>query len=143
MSCALLPDSMKQGKDAHMARRSRKDRNDSRVDAKARAKSSARATVSGIRGIGSGIIGTVLANQVRASAGKAGIAGVAAGLAFNILLKRSPVGAVLFGGAILARQAMKSGKEAQARRDAKKALEKGAMATPGDSTIASLHPAPV
>lgn len=77
-----------------------------------------------------GIAGTLLASQVRANAGKAGIAGIAAGLAFNVLLKRSPVGAMVLGGAFLARQAYKAGKAAQARRDAKKALEKGAIAVP-------------
>lgn len=98
------------------------------------------AAVSGIRGIGSGIIGTLLANQVRSSAGKAGLLGVAAGTAFNILLKRSPVGAVVFGGAILARQAYKSSKQAQAKRDAKKALEKGALAAPDEATVVRLSP---
>lgn len=90
------------------------------------------AAVSGIRGVGSGIIGTLLANQVRASTGKAGLVGVAAGFAFNMLLKRSPVGAVVFGGAILARQVYKSGKQAQAKRDAKKALANGATVPSAD-----------
>ncbi len=98
------------------------------------------AAASGIRGISSGIIGTLLANQVRASAGKAGLLGVAAGTAFNILLKRSPMGAVVFGGAILARQAFKSGKQAQARRDARKALEKGALAVPDEAAVVRLSP---
>lgn len=77
-----------------------------------------------------GIAGTLLASQVRANTGKAGLAGVAAGLAFNMLLKRSPMGAMVLGGAFLARQAYKAGKAAQAKRDAKKALERGAVAVP-------------
>jgi len=77
-----------------------------------------------------GIAGTLLASQMRANAGKAGIAGMATGLAFNMLLKRSPMGAMVLGGAFLARQAYRAGKAAQARRDAKKALEQGAIAVP-------------
>jgi hypothetical protein len=77
-----------------------------------------------------GFAGTLFASQVRASTGKAGIAGIAAGLAFNMLLKRSPMGAMVLGGAFLARQAYKAGKVAQAKRDAKKALEQGAVAIP-------------
>ena len=88
------------------------------------------ATASGLRGLTSGIVGTLLANQVRASAGKASIAGVAAGVAFNMMLKRSPVGALLFGGALIARQALKKSKATQARHDAGKALGKGALAAP-------------
>ncbi len=124
------------GKGLRVAKAQKKDRKVTRTQAKAGA------VVSGARGIGSGIIGTLLANQVRASAGKAGLLGVAAGTAFNILLKRSPMGAVVFGGAILARQAFKSGKEAQAKRDARKALEKGALAIPDEATAARLAPTP-
>lgn len=98
-------------------------------------------TVSGVRGLTSGIVGTLFANQVRASAGKAGIAGIAAGLAFNIMLKRTPVGAVLFGGALIAHQAYKKGKAAQATRDARKALEKGAPAAPEDPRPPAARPA--
>jgi hypothetical protein len=105
------------------------------------------AAVSGLRGVGSGIIGTLLANQVRSSAGKAGLLGMAAGTAFNILLKRSPMGAVVFGGAILARQAFRAGKDAQAKRDAGKALAKGAFATPpttpAEAKAAKIGVAPV
>ncbi|MET0364520.1 MAG: hypothetical protein ABW169_07680 [Sphingobium sp.] len=99
------------------------------------------ATVSGMRGLTSGIVGTIFANQVRASAGKAGLAGVAAGIAFNMMLKRTPVGAVLFGGALLAHQAYKKGKVAQTRRDARKALEKGAPAAPEEPAPVRLTPA--
>lgn len=99
------------------------------------------ATVSGMRGLSSGIVGTLFANQVRASAGKAGIAGVAAGIAFNMMLKRTPVGAVLFGGALLAHQAYKKGKDAQTKRDARKALEKGAPAAPEEPLAVTRTPA--
>jgi hypothetical protein len=37
---------------------------------------------------------------------------------------------MVLGGAFLARQAYRAGKAAQARRDAKKALEQGAAAVP-------------
>lgn len=83
-----------------------------------------------------GLAGTLMANQVRASTGKAGVAGIAAGLAFNVLLKRSPVGAMVLGGAFLARQAYQAGKAAQARKDAKKAFEKGAIIVPPESPSA-------
>ncbi|MFT3965559.1 MAG: hypothetical protein QM690_06725 [Sphingobium sp.] len=102
----------------------------------------AQAAVSGMRGLGSGIVGTLFANQVRASAGKAGLAGVAAGIAFNMMLKRTPAGAMLFGGALLAHQAYKKGKAAQARRDARKALEKGAPAPPEDPKPTRLQSVP-
>lgn len=77
-----------------------------------------------------GFAGTLLASQVRANSGKAGIAGMAAGLAFNMLLKRSPMGAMVLGAAFLARQVYRAGKAAQAERDAKKALELGALPAP-------------
>lgn len=92
------------------------------------------AAASGIRGLSTGIVGTLFANEVRASAGKAGLAGVAAGIAFNMMLKRTPVGAVLFGGALIAHRAYRAGKDAQARRDARRALAKGALATPAESS---------
>lgn len=87
----------------------------------------------GLRGLSTGVVGTLFAHEVRASAGKAGLAGVAAGVAFNMMLKRTPVGALLFGSALLAHRAYKSGKEAQAKRDARKAMAKGAQETPEDS----------
>lgn len=77
-----------------------------------------------------GFAGRLFANQVRASAGPAGIAGVAGGLAFNWLLRRSPMGAVALGAVMLGRQAYATRKSAQARRDAKLALQKGALAVP-------------
>jgi uncharacterized membrane protein YebE (DUF533 family) len=86
-----------------------------------------------------GFAQTLFANQVRASTGKAGIVGIAAGLAFNMLLRRSPVGAVLVGGAMIAYQAYQAGEAAKARRAAKSALEKGASQPQHD--VISVHPA--
>jgi hypothetical protein len=100
---------------------------------KQRDKTRGGAAVSGLRGLSTGIVGTLFANEVRASAGKAGLAGVAAGLAFNVMLKRSPVGAVLFGSALIAHRAYKAGKDAQAKRDARRALAKGAIVVPADA----------
>lgn len=105
---------------------------------KDRSTRSGRAAASGLRGLSTGIVGTLFANEVRASAGKAGLAGVAAGLAFNVMLKRSPVGAVLFGSALIAHRAYKAGKDAQARRDARRALAKGALVAPDEPG----HPRP-
>ncbi|MET0240964.1 MAG: hypothetical protein ABW184_13825 [Sphingobium sp.] len=75
-----------------------------------------------------GIAGTLLARQVGVTAGQAGLVGLVAGTAFNFLLRRSPVGAIALGGAMLAHKAYKSGQEAKAKRDAKLALEKGIAA---------------
>jgi hypothetical protein len=96
----------------------------------------ASAAASGLRGLSTGIVGTLFANEVRASAGKAGLAGVAAGLAFNVMLRRSPVGAVLLGSALIAHRAYRAGKDAQAKRDARRALAKGAIVIPADTALA-------
>jgi len=48
--------------------------------------------------------------------------GLLAITAFNLLLRRSPVGAAALGGAILANRAYRAGRRAQARRIAKKTL---------------------
>jgi hypothetical protein len=61
--------------------------------------------------------GTLLANQVRAATGKAGIGGVVGGVAFNMLLRRAPKSAMLLGGAFLAYQLYKAGQVARAERD--------------------------
>lgn len=74
-----------------------------------------------------GIARNIFTNRVRASAGKAGIAGVVAGFAFNMLLRRSPVGALALGAAILAHRAYKAGQTAQAERDARKARKMGQL----------------
>ena len=101
-----------------------------KADRTTRGAKAGQVTASGLRGLSTGIVGTLFANEVRASAGKAGLAGVAAGLAFNVMLKRTPVGAVLFGSALIAHRAYKAGKDAQAKRDAQRALAKGALAAP-------------
>jgi multisubunit Na+/H+ antiporter MnhG subunit len=104
------------------------------------------AKVSGLRGVGVGIVGTLMANQLRASSGKAGLAGVAAGLAFNMLLKRNPVGAVLLGGAVLAHKAYRSSQAAQAKKAgaaplALPAPAKGRKPVPMGTELSPLHPA--
>ncbi|HEX7856413.1 MAG TPA: hypothetical protein VF503_22290 [Sphingobium sp.] len=99
------------------------------------------AAISGMRGLGTGIVVTLIANQVRASAGQAGLAGIAAGITFNIMLKRTPVGAILFGGALLAHRAYKSSKAAQAKRDGRKARAKGARTAPDEPKPVKLAPA--
>lgn len=73
---------------------------------------------------------SLLTNQVRASAKRAGLAGMAAGAAFNMLMRRSPMGAVALGAVILGHRALKANEEAKARRDAKMALQKGVAAPP-------------
>jgi hypothetical protein len=78
----------------------------------------------------------LFANQVRASTSKAGIVGVAGTIAFNMLLRRSPVGAVVLGSAMLARQAYKAGQKAKVQRDARRALEIGATHPPVEKTPA-------
>lgn len=67
----------------------------------------------------------LFANQVRATTGGAGLVGIVAGLAFNRLLKRHPVGAVVFGVAILSYQAYRASEERKALREAAKALALG------------------
>src|SRR6185369_7823558 len=60
--------------------------------------------------------------SVRSSTRKAGMPGLLAITAFNLLLRRSPLGAAALGGPILANRAYRAGRRAQARRTAKKTL---------------------
>lgn len=64
---------------------------------------------------------SILTRSVRASAGKAGMPGFLAGAAFNMLLRRSPIGALTLGAAILAHRAFRASQEARVSRAARKA----------------------
>lgn len=89
-----------------------------------------------------GIARNIFTNRVRASAGKAGIAGVVAGFAFNMLLRRSPVGALALGAAILAHRAYKAGQTSQAERDARKTRTTGKVASPPQPVVPTTPEAP-
>jgi hypothetical protein len=58
----------------------------------------------------------MLTRSVRKSAGKAGLPGFLAGAAFNMLVRRSPMGALTVGAAILVHRAYRAGRDAKAKR---------------------------
>lgn len=80
-------------------------------------------------GIMRGLATAALVGGVRASAGRSGVVGMAGGFVFQRLLRRTPVGALLVGAALVGHDLYKQGRKARATRQAHRAMEQG-MASP-------------
>lgn len=81
-----------------------------------------------------GLVQTLFEDQVRASAGKAGLTGMIVGVAFNALLRRSPIGAFALGAGLLVYQLIENEREG---RTARKLAQAGDAAARADERARS------
>ncbi len=77
-----------------------------------------------------GLAGRLLAGRVRASAARTGFTGMAGGLAFNYLLRRSPLGAAALGAVIVGRHILVERQAARDRKAERQARKQAAKTEP-------------